>query len=90
MKLYYMPGACSLATHILLKEIGGKFEIEKVGRDKKTEAGADFLAINPKGYVPTLQLDDGYKLTENIVIHGYLTDLAPQSKLAPAYGARSA
>jgi glutathione S-transferase len=89
MKLYYMPGACSLATHILLRESGQQVELEKVGRDKKTEAGADFLAINPKGYVPALRLDGGEILTENVVVHGYLADLKPDSKLAPAHGSRA-
>ncbi len=88
MKLYYMPGACSLATNILMREAGQKIELEKVGRDKKTETGADFMAINPKGYVPAIRLDDGDILTENLVIHGYLADLAPHSKLAPPHGTR--
>jgi glutathione S-transferase len=88
MKLYYMPGACSLATHILLREAGAAVELEKVGRDKKTESGADFLAINPKGYVPALQLPDGDILTENVVLHGYVADTHPASKLAPAHGTK--
>ena len=89
MKLYYMPGACSLATHILLRETGAKFDIERVGRDKKTETGADFMAINPKGYVPALQLDDGEIVTENVVLHGYVADSKPDAKLAPAHGTRA-
>ena len=89
MKLYYMPGACSLATHILLREIGAKFDIERVGRDKKTETGADFMAINPKGYVPALQLDDGEIVTENVVLHGFVADSKPDTKLAPAHGTRA-
>jgi len=89
MKLYYMPGACSLATHILLRETGAKFDIERVGRDKKTETGADFMAINPKGYVPALQLDDGEIVTENVVLHGFVADSKPDTKLAPAHGTRA-
>lgn len=89
MKLYYMPGACSLATHILMREAGLPVELERVGRDKKTETGADFLAINPKGYVPALGMDDGDILTENVVIHNYLADLKPQSKLAPTPGSKA-
>ena len=88
MKLYYMPGACSLATHILLRESGHTVELEKVGGDKKTESGADYLAINPKGYVPALRMDDGDILTENVAIHGYLADLRPQLNLAPAHGTK--
>ena len=89
MKLYYMPGACSLATHILLREAGATVELDKVGRDKKTESGADFMAINPKGYVPALQLPDGDILTENVVLHGYVADTHPASKLAPAAGTKA-
>jgi glutathione S-transferase len=89
MKLYYMPGACSLAAHILMRESGQTVELDKVGRDKKTGSGANFLEINPKGYVPALQLEDGEILTENIVVHNYLADLKPESKLAPAHGTRA-
>lgn len=89
MKLYYMPGACSLATHILLREAGIPFELERVDRDKKTETGADFLAINPKGYVPALQLDDGDVVTENVVLHGHVADQKPERKLAPAHGTKA-
>jgi glutathione S-transferase len=88
MKLYYMPGACSLATHILLREGGLPVELERVGRDKKTATGANFLEINPKGYVPALRMDDGDILTENVVVHGYIADLAPAAKLAPPRGTK--
>ena len=88
MKLYYMPGACSLATHILLQETGQKYEIEKVGRDKKTESGASFMEINPKGYVPAVEMDDGDILTENLAIHSYVADSFPAAKLAPAHGTK--
>jgi glutathione S-transferase len=88
MKLYYMPGACSLATHILLREAGEAFELEKVGRDKKTERGSDFLLLNPKGYVPALQLDDGEIVTENIAIHPFIADRHPGHHLLPKHGTR--
>lgn len=88
MKLYYMPGACSLAAHILLREAGEKFELEKVGRDKKTEKGSDFLLLNPKGYVPALQLEDGEIVTENIAIHPFIADRHPGHHLLPKHGTR--
>ena len=88
MKLYMMPGACSLATHILLREAGQAFEIDKVGRDKKTASGADFLAINPKGYVPALELSPGEVFTENLALHSYIASLKPEAKLAPAPGTK--
>lgn len=82
MKLYYSPGACSLADHIALHEAGLSFEHEKVDlKAKKTESGADFTTINPKGYVPALTLDGGETLSENIAILDWITQQAPQ--LAP-------
>ena len=87
MKLYYSPGACSLACHIVLREAGLDFDMERVDlRGKQTESGADFLTINPKGYVPALALDDGQLLTEGPVISQYIADQAPASELAPAQG----
>ncbi|CAL1240860.1 glutathione transferase GstA [Candidatus Methylocalor cossyra] len=87
MKLYYTPGACSLAVHIVLREAGLPFELEKVDlATKKTEHGADFLAVNAKGYVPALGLDDGQVLTEDQVILQYLADRKPEAGLAPPFG----
>lgn len=87
MKLYYGPGACSLSPHIVLREAGYAFDIEKVDtKAKKTETGDDFLAINPKGYVPALKLDNGEVLTEGPAIVQYLADNKPDSGLAPKPG----
>ncbi len=83
MKLYYSPGACSLADHIALHEAGLPFEHEKVDlKAKRTEAGVDFSTINPKGYVPALTLDSGETLTENIAILDWIAH--QDSKLAPS------
>ena len=87
MKLYYSPGACSLSPHIALREAGIAFQAEKVDlATKKTESGADYRAINPKGYVPALLLDDGEVLTEGSAIVQYIADQKPGSHLAPANG----
>ena len=87
MKLYYAPGACSVSPHIVLRESGLKFDIEKVNlAEGKTETGADFKAINPKSQVPTFQLDDGSILTEGAVIVQYIADHAPNSGLIPPAG----
>lgn len=86
MKLYYAPGVCSLASHIALIESGLPHSIAKVDIRKHTlEDGSDFYAINPKGYVPLLQLDDGTLLAEGVVILQYIADQVP-GKIAPAYG----
>src|SRR6202046_2538987 len=87
MKLYYSPGACSLSPHIVVTETGLPVELENVDIGKHTTAsGKDFMTINPKGYVPTLQLDDGSVLTEGPAIVQYLADQKPGSGLAPANG----
>jgi glutathione S-transferase len=87
MKLYYSPGACSLSPHIVACEAGVDLKLEKVDlQTKLTEGGADFSKVNPKGYVPTLQLDDGQFLTEGPAIVQYLADQKPASRLAPAPG----
>ena len=87
MKLYYSPGACSLAVHITLCETGLPFEKESVDlATKKTAGGADFSSINAKGYVPALQLDSGELLTEGPAINQYLADQVPEKQLAPANG----
>lgn len=87
MKLYYKSGACSLSPHIVLRELGLPFELESVDtKAQKTASGADFTAINPKKYVPTLQLDDGQVLTEGAVIVQYLADRKPDAMLVPPTG----
>jgi glutathione S-transferase len=87
MKLYYAPGACSLSPHIALAEAGLSADYVKVNlKDKKTEAGDDYLKVNPKGQVPVLGLDGGGVLTEGPAIVQYIADKAPNSKLAPANG----
>ena len=87
MKLFLKPGACSLSPHIVLEELGLSYETEVVDlKTKQTASGQDYLALNPKGYVPALQLDGGQLLTEGPAIVQYLADLAPEKKLAPANG----
>jgi len=87
MKLYYSRGACSLAPHIALHEAGIAFELVKVDpKTKTTPDGADFNLVNPNGYVPVLQLDNGEYLAEAAVILQYIADLKPESGLAPAAG----
>lgn len=87
MKLYYAPGVCSLAPHIVAREAGLPLTLVRVdNRNKTTESGDDYRAINPKGYVPLLELDDGTRLTEGPAIVQYLADRAPAAELAPANG----
>jgi glutathione S-transferase len=87
MKLYYSPGACSLSPHIVLREAGLAFD--KVRADTKTkimDGGGDYKTVNPLGYVPALQLDDGTLLTEGPAIVQYIADKVPDKRLAPANG----
>jgi glutathione S-transferase len=87
MKLYYAPGACSLSPHIVASELGLGVELEKVDlKAHVTAKGADFFAINPKGYVPALEMENGEVLTEGPAIVQYLADRKPASGLAPANG----
>lgn len=86
MKLYYSPGACSLSPHIMLHEAGMAFEAVRAStKTHKLDDGSDYLAINPKGYVPLLELDDGQRLSEGPAIVQYIADQVPDKKLvAPA------
>ncbi|WEJ33684.1 glutathione binding-like protein [Devosia sp. SD17-2] len=87
MKLFYSPGACSLASHIILHEIGKPFEIEKVDlRAKTTESGADFFAINARGAVPALEVAPGTVVTQGPAILQYLGDTSDNAALKPAAG----
>lgn len=84
MKLYYTPGACSLAPHIALREAGLPTELAKVDlKAKKLEDGSDYKAVNPKGYVPALKLDDGSLMTEAAALLQYVADKAPAGRLRP-------
>jgi glutathione S-transferase len=84
MKLYYLKGACSLASYISLLEAGQKFEAFEVDRTtKKASDGKDYASVNPKGYVPGLVLDDGTLLTENVAVLSYISQLDAAGKLAP-------
>ena len=87
MKLYYLKGACSLASYISLIEAGLDFQATAIDRaTKKTSEGEDFMSVSSKGYAPALRLDDGQVLTENLAVLQYIADRAPQSKLAPPAG----
>jgi len=87
MKLYYSPGTCSLSPHIALHEAGLPFQAVMAStKTHKLADGTDYYGINPKGYVPLLELDDGQRLSEGPAIVQYIADLAPASKLAPPAG----
>ena len=87
MKLYYSPGACSLSPHIVLHESGLKFDAVLAStKTHKLADGTDYYSINPKGYVPLLELDDGQRLSEGPAIVQYIADQVPASNLAPAAG----
>jgi glutathione S-transferase len=85
MKLYYLPGACSMSVHIAAREAGIALDLVKVQNGKLPD-GSAFAAVNPRGYVPALQLKDGTVLTETAALLQYVADLTPQAKLAPPAG----
>ena len=86
-KLYYSPGACSLSPHIVLREAGLPFDLVLAStKTHKLADGTDYYTINPKGYVPLLELGDGQRLSEGPVIVQYIADQAPASTLAPPAG----
>jgi glutathione S-transferase len=87
MKLYYSPGACSLAPHIVLREAGVTFSLDRVDTQAgKTQSGASYSEINPKGTVPCLDIGNGQRLTEGPVIAQYIADTAKNTSLLPAAG----
>jgi glutathione S-transferase len=87
MKLYYSPGTCSLGAHIVLREAGLAFEpVLASTKTHKLPDGSDYYAINPLGYVPMLELDDGTRIRENPAVLQYIADLVPVKNLAPANG----
>jgi glutathione S-transferase len=87
MKLYYSPGACSLSPHIALHESGLPFQTVLAStKSHKLQDGTDYYTINPKGYVPLLELDDGTRLAEGPAIVQFIADQAPDKQLAPAAG----
>ncbi|WP_315980781.1 glutathione S-transferase N-terminal domain-containing protein [Aliamphritea spongicola] len=85
MKLFYKPGACSLASHIILREAGADFELEAVDTDRgRTASDHDYREVNPKGYVPALQLASGDVLTEGAVVLQFIADRFAPGQLIPA------
>lgn len=92
MKLYYATGTCSLSPHIVANEAGISLDLERVDISKTphlTETGREYAKVNPNGYVPALEFDDGFVLTEGAAIAQYLADQKPESGLAPAAGTRA-
>jgi glutathione S-transferase len=93
MKLYFAPGACSLAAHIALREVGVRFDAVSVDLARSVTAdGTDYRTISPRGYVPLLQLDDGSRHTEAAALLQYVADLDPSQRLigTPGSGRRLA
>ncbi len=87
MQLYYKPGACSMASHIALREAAAAFDLVQVDTDTKTTStGEDYLSVNPNGYVPALRLDDGQVITEGPAILQHIADTHAAAGLAPAPG----
>lgn len=88
MKLYYSPGACSLASHIVLREAGIPFSLIQVDLTSKklAESGRDYLSVTKKGYVPALEIREGEVLTEGAIILQYIADQSPGGQLAPSPG----
>lgn len=87
MKLYYSSGACSLSPHIVLREAGLPFDLVLAStKTHKLQDGTDYYTINPKGYVPLLELNDGQRLSEGPAIVQYIADQVPDKKLAPPNG----
>lgn len=87
MKLFYKPGACSLASHIILQEVGATFSVDEVDTQTgRTKSGRDFKQLNPKGYVPAIELETGEVITEAASILQYIADQHPDSQLTPAVG----
>lgn len=86
MKLYFSPGACALASQITLREAGLNFDLVKVDLKAKTYAGGNYYDINPKGYVPALEMNDGATLTEGSVILQWIADQVPAKNLIPKLG----
>lgn len=87
MKLYYLPGACSLASHIMLHEVGAQFDIESVNtKEGRTERGLAYREISPNGYVPALEIETGEHLTEGVAVLQYIADTHPDRAFSPKPG----